>query len=270
MGLSTTAVLSLSVSTVFASTYSVKNGDSLWSIATSHHVTVKQLESWNHLKSSELRPGEHLTISDSTSKSAHSSKSKKKSHSKSSLYTVVSGDSPWSIAHKFGVSLSSFEHVNGLSSKSVLHIGQTLHIPGGHIHKLSSRDGSPNASIDQSAVGSKVANYAHKFLGVPYRWGGTSPKGFDCSGLVQYVFSHFGISLKRTSYGQFSEGASVNRSQLQPGDIVFFDTYGKGASHDGIYVGNNQFINAASDHVEVDSLGNRYWGGHYVGARQVK
>lgn len=268
MGLSTTVMLGLSVSTAYASsfTYHVKSGDSLWSIASNYHTTVQQLKSWNHLSSDTLHPGEKLTLNTSS----HSTQSSQSTSKSSSLYTVVSGDSPWSVAHKLGVSLRSLESANGLSSKSVLHIGQSLHIPGSHTHKLSSRDGSPDASVASGAVGSRIARYAHHFLGVSYKWGGTSPSGFDCSGLVRYVFAHFGISLTRTSYDQFSEGTSVARSNLAAGDIVFFDTYGSGASHDGIYIGNDKFINAASTHVEVDSLDTSYWGGHYVGARRVQ
>lgn len=199
----------------------------------------------------------------------NSSSTSTKKTSSSGTYTVRSGDSLWSIAHQYGISLKSLESENDLSSKSILHVGQKLHIPGGHMTSLGSRDGSPNSSVTSDARGYQVAQYAQNYTGVPYHWGGTSPSGFDCSGLVQYVYAHFGVSLPRTSYDQFSVGTSVSRSNLQPGDIVFFDTYGSGASHDGIYVGNDQFINAASSQVEVDSLGSSYWESHYVGARRV-
>lgn len=86
-----------------------------------------------------------------------------------------------------------------------------------------------------------VLAYASNFLGVPYVWGGTTPKGFDCSGFVQYVYGHFGVKLPRVSQDQQDVGMLVSRDQLQPGDLVFF---GDPAHHVGIYVGNGNMIHA--------------------------
>ena len=117
--------------------------------------------------------------------------------------------------------------------------------------------------------GAEIARYAEQLVGVPYRWGGESTSGFDCSGLVQFSFGHFGVYLGRTSYTQFNSGSGVSEGALQPGDLVFFDTDGAGASHVGIYVGGYRFVNAAGSHVQVDSLYNGYWASHYIGARRV-
>lgn len=123
-----------------------------------------------------------------------------------------------------------------------------------------SRGGS--ASVSSNAI---VA-YASNFLGVPYVWGGTSPSGFDCSGLVYYVYAHFGINLPRTSQAQQNVGVPVSRSQLQPGDLVFF---GSPAHHVGIYVGNGSFINAprTGRNVSIDPLDNR---SDFSGGRRVR
>ncbi|MBP9483459.1 MAG: C40 family peptidase [Negativicutes bacterium] len=112
-----------------------------------------------------------------------------------------------------------------------------------------------------------VLNEAKRYMGVPYVWGGTTPKGFDCSGFIQYVWQRNGISIPRTADVQYLSGKKVSRWSLQPGDIVFFTTYEKGASHNGIYMGNNQFIHASSSRgVMVSDLNEDYWKTRYYGA----
>lgn len=115
-----------------------------------------------------------------------------------------------------------------------------------------------------------LITFAAKYLGTPYVWGGTSPHpGFDCSGYVQYVYAHSGISLYRTSESQFTEGRSVNLSDLQPGDLVFYSTYAPDASHVGIYIGNHTMIDAAAYGVAYDDMTNSYWAARYLGAKRV-
>ena len=119
-------------------------------------------------------------------------------------------------------------------------------------------------------IGEQIVNYAYNFLGTPYVWGGTSTNGFDCSGFTQYVFKQMGYSIKRTAAQQLTCGYEV--SNLQLGDLVFFEntyTTGADASHVGIYVGNNEFIHAASGGVKVTSLSDDYYAARYVGARRV-
>jgi len=104
---------------------------------------------------------------------------------------------------------------------------------------VSSEDGA-GAGHHLSAVGRRAADLARRYLGVPYRWGGESPSGFDCSGLVQYVYARLGVSLPRVTTEQWHAGHHVSRSQLRPGDLVFFDAVG----HVGIYLGGGRFIHA--------------------------
>lgn len=116
----------------------------------------------------------------------------------------------------------------------------------------------------------KIITTAKKYIGVPYKWGGTSPSGFDCSGFVQYVFKAHGITLPRTSQQQYKVGTAVSKANLKPGDLVFFNTSGSGVSHLGIYIGDNQFIHAStSKGVTITSLSNSYWSARYIGARRV-
>ena len=116
-----------------------------------------------------------------------------------------------------------------------------------------------------------VVAYAKNYLGVKYVYGGSSPKGFDCSGFTVYVFKHFGISLSRTATGQYKYGSSVSKSNLQTGDLVFFKGSGKAIGHVGIYVGGGSFIHASSpgDVVKITSLSDSYYVRNYVGARRI-
>jgi cell wall-associated NlpC family hydrolase len=88
----------------------------------------------------------------------------------------------------------------------------------------------------------KAANLVKQYLGTPYQWGGTSPKGFDCSGLVQFTLGKEGISVPRTSQEQFKSGTPVAKGDLQPGDAVFFEEGKGGPGHEGMYIGNGQFV----------------------------
>jgi cell wall-associated NlpC family hydrolase len=112
-----------------------------------------------------------------------------------------------------------------------------------------------------------VVGIAMRYLGTPYVWGGAGPGGFDCSGLVAYVYSQVGVSLPHYTGAQWNVGVPVSRSDLQPGDLVFFD----GLGHVGIYVGGGQFIHAphSGDVVKISSLGESWYANTYVGARRV-
>jgi peptidoglycan DL-endopeptidase CwlO len=111
---------------------------------------------------------------------------------------------------------------------------------------------------------------ANSLIGTPYLWGGSTPAGFDCSGFVQYVFARNGITLPRISREQYTVGTPIEFSALQPGDLVFFSLNNDGVvSHDGIYIGNNQFINSSSSKgVTIYTMGT-YWKSVYVGAKRV-
>lgn len=127
---------------------------------------------------------------------------------------------------------------------------------------ITSRGDSGSANYSSDAL----VQYALSFRGVPYKWGGTTPAGFDCSGFVKYVYAHFGIHTTRTTYTQVKEGRAVSRSQLQPGDLVFFG-YGS-PHHVGIYIGDNSYVHApqTGDVVKISPLTRR----DYMTARDRK
>ncbi|HEY3425879.1 MAG TPA: C40 family peptidase [Negativicutes bacterium] len=122
----------------------------------------------------------------------------------------------------------------------------------------------------QPAKGKDIVRTAMIYKGVPYRFGGSSPKGFDCSGFVWYIFDKHGKKLPRTTDKQFEVGKPVRYKELLPGDVVFFTTYAKGATHCGIFIEGGKFIHASSSHgIMISSLGDSYWKPKYLGARRM-
>lgn len=107
-------------------------------------------------------------------------------------------------------------------------------------------------------------------LGTPYLWGGTTTKGFDCSGFIQYVFKKLDVTLPRTTKSQAKEGTKVEQEDLRTGDLVFFNTDGTGISHAGIYMGDGQFSHSsASKGVQISKLSEKYYVERYVTARRI-
>ncbi|NCB51324.1 MAG: hypothetical protein EOM54_05520 [Clostridia bacterium] len=138
----------------------------------------------------------------------------------------------------------------------------------------SSSGGSVSWYSDSTgtATGQEIVDYAETFLGVPYVYGGTSPSGFDCSGLVYYCYTHYGYSVNRTAAGLAYSGEEVSASDLQPGDIILFTSSGGSyIGHTGIYIGDGNFIHAphTGDVVKISSLSETYYTNHYWGARRV-
>jgi cell wall-associated NlpC family hydrolase len=125
---------------------------------------------------------------------------------------------------------------------------------------------TPDASVAPPSQYTGVVGIAMRYLGVPYVWGGASPSGFDCSGLVAYVYAQVGVSLPHYTGAQWNVGVPVARSDLQPGDLVFFD----GLGHVGLYIGGDQFIHAphTGTVVQISSLSGWY-ADTYVGARRI-
>jgi cell wall-associated NlpC family hydrolase len=121
--------------------------------------------------------------------------------------------------------------------------------------------------------GRAIAQFAMGFRGVPYRLGGADPGGFDCSGLVQYVFAQYGIAVPRVVEQQYSVGDTIRPSDIKPGDLIFFNTKksGDGASHVAIAISQDSFVHAPNSTgvVRIETLGSSYWGARYVGAKRI-
>lgn len=140
------------------------------------------------------------------------------------------------------------------------------------IDKLSGRPKTLSRG-DTRSTGQKITDYAKKFLGVDYVWGGASPKGFDCSGFVKYVYSKFGITLNRVSADQAKQGTTVKKANLKAGDLVFFDTNGgrDRINHVGLYIGSGKFIQASSGHsgVVISTISGGFYSGTFMKAKRV-
>jgi peptidoglycan DL-endopeptidase CwlO len=130
----------------------------------------------------------------------------------------------------------------------------------------SSSGGSSGSSAPPPATHSSVVSIALQYLGVPYVWGGASPSGFDCSGLTMYAYAKVGVYLPHNAAMQYGMGTPVSRSQLAPGDLVFFS----GLSHVGMYIGGGGFVHAphTGDVVKISSLSEYWYAATYVGARR--
>lgn len=137
-------------------------------------------------------------------------------------------------------------------------------------HKVTNHTAKPLRTVPVSGNVKEILTYANTFTGVPYKFGGTTPAGFDCSGYIRHVFQKVGVQLPRQADEQYTVGKKVEKQNLQPGDLVFFETYEPGVSHSGIYIGDGQFISATSSSgVAIADIDDSYWGPRYVGAKRV-
>ncbi|WP_276729755.1 peptidoglycan endopeptidase [Bacillus sp. (in: firmicutes)] len=254
--------------TAAATKYTVKSGDSLWKIANNYNLTVQQIRNSNNLKSDVLYVGQVLKLTGKASSgtsSSSSSSSNAGSSTTTTTYTVKSGDSLWVIAQKFNVTAQQIREKNNLKT-DVLQVGQKLAITGKASSSSSSSSGTSSTSSSTSAKINTMIAAAKEQLGVPYRWGGTTPNGFDCSGFMYYALNKVTSVSRLTAAGYWNTMKSV--SQPAVGDFVFFTTYKAGPSHVGIYLGNGEFINANDSGVVISNMNNSYWKQRYLGAKR--
>jgi peptidoglycan endopeptidase LytE len=283
-------------------TYKVQQGDTLVGIAGKIGVTPGALKAANPMKGSSLKVNQTLIIPSPKIKTV--SKSKPSPLYRGELYVVKKRDTLSGIARTTGVSVSELREINLLRG-SALKIGQKLSLKKPEPEELPEllaeytgdepeTDGADGALLTPDEAWAEIerrkkenaallgkwsspdeptllVQAAMGFLGAPYRLGGFSAQGIDCSGLVKKIYQLFDIELPRTANEQARVGMRVARSDLSEGDLLFFNTRRRGG-HVGIYIGNNEFVHAASRKrgVRVDNLDTPYFNKRFIRAVRLK
>lgn len=224
--------------------YTVKSGDSLWRIAQQYGTSVDQIKQLNQLVSDNIKIGTQLCVKNTPDQSPEPAAATTADAVAATeppietvYYKVQPGDSLENIAITFNTSIEMLRRMNNLSS-DVLNPGYTLKLSMANVDL--SRGGKTNR------VTADILATARQYLGTPYRYGGSSPGGFDCSGFTKYVFSVHGYNLDRTAASQYNQGSAISKANLQIGDLVFFKCSSSSIDHVGIYAGNNEFIHSSS------------------------
>ena len=297
-------VLSLSLgffSNALAIEYKVKKGDSLYTISRKLGVEIRDIQKSNGLTGSSLKPNQVLHIPESQVNTSGSKPNFAKKLKPAAYYTVKEGDNLGEIAQKTGVSVKQLMTANNVRPRS-LRIGQRLALTRApkslkseiiddedylldddedtKIAALSEEDQlekekQRNADLlgkwnspDERKLLVKVAT---GFLGAPYKLGGSTVRGIDCSSFVRKMYQFFDITLPHTAREQSNVGVCIDRDELEEGDLVFFRTR-RPVGHVGIYVGNNEFVHASSKDrvVRIDSLDKPYFQKRFVRAMRIK
>jgi LysM repeat protein len=250
------------------SDYVVVSGDYLGKIANKFNTTVAELKSLNGLTSDLIYAGQTLKVSGNpapTPPPVVTPAAPPADTSTTSVYSVVRGDTLSKIGLQFNMSVQELKNLNGLNS-DMIYVGQTLTLRGQAVAT------PPAIVVPATPTGdfaTSFVNVAQSVMGVPYTWGGSSLKGFDCSGFIYYAANLAGKQIGRYSAeGYYSRTFYVD--QPQPGDLVFFEnTYKKGISHVGIYIGANQFIHADEKKgITISSLTSPYYTAHFDGFKR--
>jgi peptidoglycan endopeptidase LytE len=256
---------------VAGTTYTVAQGDTLSSIAARFGTTYQALATANHLADPNLiYPGQVLavhggsgSIPSTTTRSA-------------GTYTVAGGDTLSSIAARFGTSYQALAQINGISDPNVIHVGQVLRLSGSPSRTTTAPAARTAPAATETSVAVRSSSRAQiavqavlAQVGKPYAWAGAGPNDFDCSGLVMYAWEKAGVQLAHYTVSQYQETTRISQSQLQPGDLVFYDT-GDGAQpgHVTMYIGNGQIVTADSPgtNIRVENLD---WDGTPIGFGRV-
>jgi len=263
--------------------YVVKPGDSLYHISNRFGVPVEAIKEVNGLKGPLIKPNQVLLIPTLRAEYLRGLSEETLS------YTVKPGDSLYQISKSMGCSIDEIKRLNRLQSVH-LKIGQTLLLPkrvipmeeeteelgdGGEAHEsigpsemVIESNGRWNGPEERSLF----IRVVKSFLGIPYRLGGSTIRGIDCSAFVKKIYEIFNISLPRTAKEQIRIGKKVKREELSEGDLVFFKTRRPHDPHVGIYIGNNEFIHASSrgKEVRIDRLDTPYFHTRFLKGVRIK
>jgi len=246
-----------------------RKGETLSSISRKYSVSVAELRELNDLnKSVTLRKGQKILVKSAGPR----------------VYTVKKGDNIWKIAKKFKIDVEELAEINEMDS-TTLKVGQKIYLeedqavlndlPKAEILTKNLeeelKDVSESEDFSDKSLQEKLTLFAKKLMNIPYKFGGNSILGIDCSAYVKKVYDLLGMDLPRTAREQFNEGEAIDKEELSIGDLVFFRTYASFPSHVGIYLGNNLFIHASSKgkKVKVSNLDAPYYLKRFIGAKRL-
>ena len=261
--------LKLAKETAGGAYHTVKRGDTLSSLAKKYSVSVGQLKKMNDLRSSKLKTGQKLLVEQTAPKT----------------YVVKRGDTLAKIAKKFNMDADDLMELNDLTSPEIS-AGQKLSLEETEdddrvvessrevaAEKIEEeiKEVSESEEFAEKTLRDKLIIFAKKMLNIPYKFGGSSIIGIDCSAYVKKVYGLLGVDLPRTARQQFTQGEAIDKDELSIGDLVFFRTYAPFPSHVGIYLGNNLFIHASSrgKKVTIDSLATPYYLKRFIGGKRL-
>lgn len=280
----------LPLSPLCAGTYRVRSGDNLYNISKKHGISIDTLKKANQIQTNSIRPGQILVLP-----GPGASHAKVAAPVSDSFYTVIKGDTLASISRKTGASVKDLSALNSVNPRN-LRIGQKLRlpkpvespsVPEDLLDEDDDFSGADDTMLTENCSVSAHETYlgnwrdneerklmvkvATGFLGAPYKLGGSSVKGIDCSAFVRKMYEFFDIALPRTAAEQAFVGVRINRDDLAEGDLVFFRTR-KRIGHVGIYIGNNEFVHASykAKSVRIDRLDHPYFQQRYLHAVRVK
>lgn len=251
-----------------ATTHVVRKGDTLGKIARAHHVSVPKIKAANGLKGTRLVPGMKLTIPGA---SVHPKR--RKARRNTGTQPTVRESTP--LQDLEPGSQSALADPGGSASlpepERLPTEAELADAARATVAAAPSGDPATESPKANESLKDRLLRVAQRMLSVPYRFGGTTLWGLDCSGFVQKAFAFLNRDLPRSAREQFLEGAAVEKADLSPGDLVFFRTYAKYPSHVGIYLGDNRFVHASARErkVTIDSLERPYYVKRYIGAKRL-
>lgn len=204
----------------------------------------------------------------------------------STTHRVVKGDTLYELSKQYGTTVNNLKQLNALKS-DVIKLGQTLKVKATvttkssnaqtkreKVSKPTKLSASESTNVQVTKKVSNIITNAQSLKGIKYAWGGTTTKGFDCSGFIQYIYKKSGISLPRTAAEMSKQGTTISsKSQLKAGDLVFFATGSTKhkITHAGIYMGNNKVIHSTtSKGVSVTDINDKYyWGNKFIKGQRL-
>ena len=267
----------------------VAKGESLYRIAKIYNISVEDLKQLNNLSGNLIKTGQKLIVSSTEDEESKASEAGSVYRTKKIYHRIHNGDTLSKIARQYKITVTELKRLNQNVSDNRLKINSRLlvkvdrvRVPEATEPRLEVANNVPDENtesrlpegISVEGVAADLLDRALSFLDVPYRLGGFSNLGIDCSGLVKKAFSAVGVDLPRTARTQFLEGTPVPVAEISPGDLLFFakSKTGRYPSHVAIYLGNGLILHAsrAAHRVIVDSFeSSGYLKSRYLGARRI-